>query len=98
MNIEIPKGTFDTPAPCWIPVTRDGKNAKPVIRCQCGKYTGIGLHHVHADGKVTASFFHQKCLTFTHNGKEYPGDPNGCGWHVYLQLLNYDKGDFPSEP
>lgn len=87
----------ETPGPCWIPCqTSDGKPAKPVIRCKCGSYCGIGLHHVHADGTVTASFLHGKA-PFTHNGKSYPGDPNGCEWHEHIKLMNYDIGDFPSE-
>ena len=80
MNITIPKGDYDSPAPCWIPTSRydNGGPAKPLIKCECGHITGIGLHHVHADGRVTA---------YTH-------DP-GCGWHVFLTLADYDKGDFP---
>lgn len=106
MLVEIPKGVNhnfadEDPAPCWIPVsTRQDDNSlkpsKPVIRCQCGRYCGIGLHHVHADGTVTASFLHGKA-PFSHNGKDYPGDPDGCEWHVFLKLLDYDCGDFPPE-
>ena len=60
------------------------ENVKPTIRCKCGKYCGIGLHHVHADGRVTASFYHRK-----------DGDnPDGCDWHVFLKLLDYDQGEF----
>lgn len=47
--------------PGWCqPVDSDGNKLKPIIRCNCGWYCGIGLHHVHADGTVTASFFHTK--------------------------------------
>ena len=89
--IEIPKGTYDAPAPCWIPCTDSGNNRlKPLIKCKCGRVTGIGLHHVHADGKVTASFFHKQ-------GDEPPADPKGCGWHVFLKLKDYDQGEFLPE-
>jgi hypothetical protein len=50
--------------------------------------TCIGLHHVHADGTVTASFFHDK------------PEPEACGWHVYLFLEGYAEEigiDFPPE-
>jgi len=92
MNVEIPKGTVDSPGPCWIPVqNREGKALKPLIKCQCGRISGIGLHHVHADGTVTASFFHDAA---PHPDIGYAG--GGCGWHVFLKLLDYDCGDFPS--
>ena len=101
--VEIPKGSVDNneQAPCWISVVKDIGNGqyapvKPVIRCQCGEYCGIGLHHVHADGTVTASFLHGKA-DFVHNGKKYNGDPKGCEWHVHLKLLDYTYGDFPPE-
>lgn len=43
--------------PGWFQVVDGaGKTAKPIIRCNCGSVRGIGLHHVHADGTVTASF------------------------------------------
>jgi hypothetical protein len=48
----------------------------------------IGLHHVHADGRVTASFIHDR-----------PADA-GCGWHVFLFLEGYAEEvglDFPPE-
>ena len=79
--------------PCWSPVKEYGtdKPLKPLIRCNCGNWSGIGLHHVHADGTVTASFYHKK-------GTVFPEDPDGCEWHVHLKLLNYDQGDFPPEP
>jgi hypothetical protein len=87
---EIPRGDhkfdFVEGYPAWFSVRdKDGKTLKPIIRCNCGYFCGLGLHHVHADGTVTASFFHTpEC------------DPGrGCGWHVYLKLLDYDQGDFP---
>lgn len=81
------KGEFKDQAPCWVPVSEYGSNKilKPIIVCKCGVPCGIGLHHVHADGTVTASFFHSK------NEVE-----NGCDWHVHLKLLDYDLGDFPA--
>lgn len=89
--IKIPRGSFDDqedPKPCWVSITEFGseKHCKPVIRCLCGEYTNIALHHVHADGKVTNSFYHT-------NG-------NPCGWHVFLFLDGYAEAvgiDFPPE-
>lgn len=79
--------------PGWYSVqgySADGKlePRKPHIRCNCGTITGIGLHHVHADGTVTESFHHKR-------GNVYPEDKDGCEWHVWLKLLDYDGGDFP---
>ena len=101
MNVEIPHivddGSGDwnqANAPGWIqPVNTEGKKLKPVIRCNCGHWSGIGLHHVHADGTVTASFFHDAA---PHPEIGYAG--GGCGWHVFLKLKDYDQGDFPPEP
>jgi hypothetical protein len=82
---EIPKGDYDSPAPCWLPIVdTDGNKLKPVIKCKCGQMCGIRLHHVHADGRVTNSFWHYWA--------ERPND--GCGWHVWLKLLDYDQGEF----
>lgn len=99
MDAEIPKGDFDSPGPCWISTTRSdtGAPCKPLIKCQCGKVTGIGLHHVHADGRVTASFFHSEASEFTEGGVTYKHQP-GCGWHVFLKLKDYDQGEFPPRP
>jgi hypothetical protein len=95
---EIPKGSYDTPGPCWLPiVTSAGIACKPVIKCQCGALCGIGLHHVHADGRVTDSFYHSEAREWSHAGKTYSHEP-GCGWHVHLKLLDYDQGDFPGVP
>jgi hypothetical protein len=83
--------------PGWYSVRMYGSNekAKPHIRCNCGEVTGIGLHHVHADGKVTASFWHAK-EPMEQQGHKMPG--GGCGWHVYLILADYNDGDFPPRP
>jgi hypothetical protein len=96
MNVEIPKGDYDAPGPCWIPRCYDERVLKPAIKCQCGKICNISLHHVHADGTVTASFFDSKETSFVNNGKTYSHTP-GCGWHVFLKLKDYDCGDFPPE-
>ena len=97
MLTEIPKGDYDAPAPCWIPTcyVKDGETVKlkPLIKCNCGHISGIGLHHVHADGTVTASFFHDSA---PHPDIGYAG--GGCGWHVWLKLLDYNEGDFPPMP
>lgn len=81
--------------PGWYSVRQYGsdKKLKPHIRCNCGEISGIGLHHVHADGTVTASFFHAK-ETIVQQGHTMGG---GCGWHVFLKLLDYSDGDFPPE-
>ena len=34
---QIPRGDYDSPAPCWIPHEWDGKPARPIIKCNCGK-------------------------------------------------------------
>lgn len=36
------------------------------------------------------SFYHKK-------GNVYPEDPNGCEWHVWLRLLDWDGGDIPPD-
>jgi hypothetical protein len=75
--------------PGWWKVTgSSGQPRKPLIRCNCGHVTGIGLHHVHADGRVTASFYHKR-------GNVFPEDPIGCEWHEFLKLADWDMGDIP---
>lgn len=88
--IEIPKVDKDhTIFPSWSPVVNSsGEALKPIIRCICGCYCGIGLHHVHADGTVTNSFYHEA-------KDDQPKGHKGCGWHVWLKLLDYNEGDFP---
>ncbi|MDP2660159.1 MAG: hypothetical protein Q8R28_05480 [Dehalococcoidia bacterium] len=99
MTVRIPKildafgetsATHKAGAPGWLPITMYGTDepARPLIRCNCGDLMGIGLHHVHADGRVTESFYH----------RDYgEGGPRGCGWHVYLVLEGYDGPEFPPE-
>lgn len=93
MNVELNEITdFHHRAgdPGWYQPTQDGKLLKPTIRCNCGQFCGIALHHVHADGRVTDSFYHSR-------GTNYAiGEcPEGCGWHVFITLVGYKGGDFP---
>jgi hypothetical protein len=82
--------------PGWIStVDGEGKPQRPVVRCQCGQYIGLTNHHVHADGTVTASFF-DTSQPFMWGGKQVH-NPNGCNWHVFLKLKDYDGGEFPPE-
>ena len=105
MLTPIPKGDYDSPAPCWIPFRLladgrvlsgegEGTPIKPRIKCACGKVCNIGLHHVHEDGRVTASFYDSPAREFVENGRKYRHEP-GCGWHVHLKLLDYRDGEFP---
>lgn len=73
---------WETPnAPAW----RSVQNHKPIIRCNCGLWVGLGNHAVHADGIVTASFYHLKSEK----------DPTGCGWHVNIRLAGWSGGEWP---
>lgn len=77
--------------PGWIEVTdQKGNPQKPLVRCNCGHISGIGLHHVYEDGTVKASFWHKK-------GNVYPEDPNGCEWHVWIRLADWHGGDIPPD-
>ncbi len=99
--IEIPQISNDdfenrAGAPGWFQLVRRLENGtlepvKPVIRCNCGMLCGIGLHHVHADGTVTASFYHKHGPA----GSPDHSSPDGCEWHVFLKLMDYSGGDFP---
>lgn len=80
-----------TGKPGWIMSTSSGKTIKPLIRCNCGHISGIALHHVHPNGTVTASFYHKR-------GNAYPEDPEGCEWHVWLQLADWTGEDCPPDP
>ena len=90
--VDIPKGEYGDPGPCWVPRGQ----FKPAIVCKCGVTCHIGLHRVHADGRVTDSFFHSPATEFTLKGKTYSHQP-GCGWHEWLKLMNYNMGEFPPE-
>jgi hypothetical protein len=83
-GVKIPKGSYDDPvAPAWLPTQdKDGAPGKPIIRCACGRLAGIGAHHVHADGRVTASFFHPT--------SGWGSEGTGCGFHEFLELDGYD--------
>lgn len=91
--MKIPKGDYDREdlAPAWLPIQNTtGQPLKPIIRCRCGRLVGLGLHHVHADGKVTASFAHPV--------EGWAGETTpGCGFHEYLELEGYDGPEFPPE-
>ena len=77
-------------SPGWSPCSDgQGHQLKPIIRCNCGQWSDIALHHVHADGRVTRSFFHAT------KAQHPQGDSSGCGYHVWLKLKGYDCGDFP---
>ena len=77
-------------SPAWEqPVTQDGLLCRPIIRCNCGRWCGIGGHHVHVDGTITASFFHAHSST----GLKWSSE-DGCGWHVFLKLKGYSGGEF----
>lgn len=104
MTVEIPRAagpksvgwhdSYCAPnSPAWEqPVTSEGKPCRPIIRCNCGRWCGIGAHHVHPDGTLTASFFHAHSST----GLKY-STPDGCGWHVFLKLKDYSGGEFPPD-
>lgn len=101
MMTEIPKIAHDDlrhgGPPGWIQPVRKREDGtyeplKPIIRCNCGMLCGIGLHHVHADGRVTASFYHSKGTNFA-----IGESPEGCGWHVWLKLKDWDGGEFPPD-
>lgn len=85
-TVEIDKYTGEQSpedeAPCWI---RSPDSRHPTIVCKCGVATQIKKHHVHSDGRVTASYYHSK--------KDMP---RGCGWHVFLRLKNWTGEDIPA--
>ena len=58
--------------PCWI------MHDVVLVRCNCGKWSGINNHTISADGEVNASFYHSN-------------DVDGCGWHVMLHLDEYKE-------
>jgi len=84
--------------PGWSPLFHQGVPVKPLIRCKCGTWSGIGLHHVHADGRVTASYFDATAEQLTAMGEQGKRFSPGCGWHVFIKLADYDQGEFLPEP
>lgn len=77
-------------SPAWIqPVDSEGRKLKPIIRCNCGNWCGIGLHSVHEDGTITASFYHSQGTNYA-----IGESPEGCGWHEFLKLADYSGGPF----
>ena len=84
--MRIPLSDYDSDVkPAWLPIQNQaGEPLKPVIRCACGQLCGIGLHHVHADGRVTASFYH-----WWPEGSAMAKAHQGCGFHEFLQLDGY---------
>lgn len=108
-TVEIPEWDYvyethrEAGKPCWSKVYREDNGQriplKPHIRCMCGNWSGIGLHHVHSDGTVTDSFFDatkEQIAAMGDAGKRFAGH-DGCGWHVHLKLLGYDQGEFLPE-
>lgn len=94
--MKIPKGDYDKPeiAPAWLSLQDTAGNpVKPLIRCRCGELLGIGLHHVHTDGRVTASFYH-----WWPPESDQARAHQGCGFHEYLELEGYDGPEFPPVP
>jgi hypothetical protein len=85
--------------PAWSPCRewKTEKPLKPLIRCICGEWSGIGLHHVYADGRVMASYFHADANQLAAMGEAGKRFSAGCGWHVFLKLLDYDQGEFPKD-
>lgn len=83
--IEIPKWDGDN-APAWVETKNpDGERVRPNIICQCGVGTDIGNHHIHADGRITTSYYHHFA--------DRPKKMQGCGWHVYLKMIGWDGGE-----
>ena len=82
--LEIPKDDGSGNYPSWADTftTVEGvrERVRPHIRCNCGKYTNIMNHHVHPDGRITESYFHNQY--------------GGCGWHVYLKMIGWQGGEF----
>lgn len=81
MAVRIPKGTADTPGPCWLPVP-GARPTRPIIKCRCGELVTTGLTWAERDGVVTASFYHAR--------GERP-----CGWHDFLILDDWEAKDEP---
>lgn len=65
--------------PVWqYVVDTEGKPLGIHVRCTCGKWVTPG-NKILEDGTLIGSFYHW-----------WPEHPNeGCGWHVYLKLKDY---------
>lgn len=62
MNVPRALTVDDHTAPSWIErKSQAGEVVKPLLRCNCGTLMGMALHHIHADGSVTASWLHPEC-------------------------------------
>jgi hypothetical protein len=76
--VHLPRGYFNDndPVPCWLATVtgEDRHPCKPIVKCKCGIIVSLDSHHVHADGRITNSFLHDK------------PQPEACGWHVFLIL------------
>ena len=85
--MRIPRSSYDddTAKPAWLPIQgRKGQPLKPIVRCACGSLVGLRAHHVHADGRVTASFYH-----WWPPDSEMGRSHQGCGFHEFLELEGY---------
>lgn len=85
--IEIPKwnGNEDH-VPAWVDTfDPNGNRVRPHIKCKCGVITNIGNHHIHADGTITASYYHYYA--------DRPAKMQGCGWHVFLKMQGWTGGE-----
>ena len=49
-------------------------NGELILRCICGRLTGIRTHTVAASGEVSPSIW----------------DRDGCDWHVWAMLADYE--------
>ena len=86
--ITIPKwdGSSEMKPPYWVNTfNSQGEQIRPHIRCQCGEHTNIGNHHIHVDGSITASYYHYFA--------DRPEKMQGCKWHVFLKMLDWDGGE-----
>jgi hypothetical protein len=93
MAVTIPKCNEEHDNyPCWVPTVAGDNHheIKPHVRCKCGKYLGIALHHVHKDGRLTESFFHRD--------GEQENDNQGCQYDEYLIFEGYNGSEWPPEP
>jgi hypothetical protein len=86
----IPQIDYELPGPGWIPRDDNGEVIRPLIKCACGNLNTASAHHIHADGRVTASYYHAKEPIPSQN---WAG--GGCGFHEFLELANWTGQEFP---